>query len=270
MEKNFAKWAFWLNAGIGAAVVALLVVLIVGADNRREIEIANAVEKTAHENIFLLYNDYLGHLPYQIIHEKEKILRKRINAEMVQRFGLNILGQEDANYSTNRTAQGTNQAVDALTLGEIEQIRDIMGFKYPTRSRVVTSPFGFRNGVLPRNAGGLEEENHKGEDFGARIGTPVVAQADGFVSYAGWLRGYGWAIIVRHDQAQGRTGHVVETLIGHLSEIYVRRWDLVDAGQLIGRTGNSGRTTGAHAHAEIRIDGVAYNPDYFLMDESDN
>jgi len=98
---------------------------------------------------------------------------------------------------------------------------------------------------------------HNGLDIRVSIGTPVGAAADGVVIAAGWAGGYGKMIKIRHYN--GYT-----TLYGHLSRIYVRIGQRVKRGQIIGRSGNTGRTTGPHLHFTVWYKGKPVNPALFL------
>ncbi len=85
-------------------------------------------------------------------------------------------------------------------------------------------------------------------DIGAPIGTPIVAAADGVVVTAkpkGWNGGYGGLTIVRHSNGS-------QSLYAHQSTIYVTAGQTVKQGDIIGRTGNTGRSTGPHLHLEFR------------------
>lgn len=94
---------------------------------------------------------------------------------------------------------------------------------------------------------------HNGVDFKARVGTPVYAPADGTVIYRGYQRAAGYYIIVAHDGPYS-------TVYMHLSKIDVKKGQNVRAGQIIAKTGNTGRTTGPHLHYEVRINDRAVDP----------
>ena len=95
---------------------------------------------------------------------------------------------------------------------------------------------------------------HKGIDLAAAFGTEVVATGAGIVTKSGWGGGYGRHVRIRHD-----ANH--ETLYAHLSEIAeLHAGDGVFAGQIIGKVGNSGLTTGSHLHYELRVDGKEVDP----------
>ena len=93
----------------------------------------------------------------------------------------------------------------------------------------------------------------------ANNAAPGIAAADsGTVSLVEYLRyGYGQHVIVDH-------GNGLQTLYGHMSEIYVKPGDRVARGQIIGRMGSTGRSTGTHLHLEVRKNGVIVNPLPFL------
>jgi murein DD-endopeptidase MepM/ murein hydrolase activator NlpD len=96
---------------------------------------------------------------------------------------------------------------------------------------------------------------HKGVDYAAAQGTPVVAVADGVVRFAGWKGGYGRFIELRHD---ARTA----THYGHLSRFArgISSGARVSQGEVIGFVGATGLATGAHLHYEVVENGVAVNP----------
>jgi murein DD-endopeptidase MepM/ murein hydrolase activator NlpD len=112
----------------------------------------------------------------------------------------------------------------------------------------VTSGFGYRTHPVLGT-----RRLHAGVDFGAGTGTPIVAADDGVVVSAGWLGGYGNAVIIDH------TGGVA-TLYGHQSRLAVTSGASVSRGQVIGYVGSTGMSTGPHLHFELRINGVPTDP----------
>ena len=125
------------------------------------------------------------------------------------------------------------------------------GFAYPVRYAGVSSPFGNRyHPVLKRYI------LHTGVDLVAKY-VPLRAAKAGVVTFAGNMSGYGKIFIIRHDNGY-------ETRYAHLSVISTNVGEHVNQGDLIGKTGNSGRTTGAHLHFEIRQNGVPKNPMKYL------
>jgi murein DD-endopeptidase MepM/ murein hydrolase activator NlpD len=110
--------------------------------------------------------------------------------------------------------------------------------------------------------GGYATEFHPGQDIRAERGTPVVAAADGEVTFAGWKNGYGQMIEVDH-------GGGLATRYAHLSEIDVEVGQRIARGRLIGHVGSTGRSTGPHLHYEVRIDGESVNPLSYLPAKGD-
>ena len=95
---------------------------------------------------------------------------------------------------------------------------------------------------------------HKGVDYAARSGTPIMAAGDGRVVSAGWHGGYGNTVVLDHGK-----GHT--TLYAHMSRTAkIRRGERVSQGQVIGYVGSTGLSTGPHLHYEFRVNGVHRNP----------
>ena len=116
----------------------------------------------------------------------------------------------------------------------------------------LSSTFGVRSDPFRHTAA-----MHAGLDMPGKMGTPVYATADGVVSRAEWANGYGKLIEIDH-------GKGIATRYGHLSQIMVEPNTRVHRGDMIGRMGSTGRSTGSHLHYEVRIDGRAVNPMPFL------
>lgn len=123
---------------------------------------------------------------------------------------------------------------------------------WPTRGWI-TSGFGYR--IYPFTG---ETKFHEGLDISTRIGTDVVATADGIVVETGYDITYGNNIIIDH-------GFGFITRYGHLSSINVKTGSVVKRGQKIGEVGNTGFSTGPHLHYEIRINGVPVNPENYIL-----
>jgi murein DD-endopeptidase MepM/ murein hydrolase activator NlpD len=98
---------------------------------------------------------------------------------------------------------------------------------------------------------------HTGLDLHGETGDPVRATADGTVTTAGWSGGYGRVVDVDH-------GNGLSTRYGHLSSIAVRVGQSVKTGQIVGKVGSTGRSTGPHLHYETRLRGEAIDPHKFL------
>ncbi len=132
--------------------------------------------------------------------------------------------------------------------------RNAMPSRSPVASSFVTSSYGYR--ADPFGRGG---QFHKGIDFDARTGDPVMTVADGVVSYSGVRGGYGNVVEVDHGN-----GYV--TRYAHNSRNLARVGDLVRVGDEIAKAGSTGRSTGAHVHFEVWENGRVQNPRKFLGD----
>ena len=118
---------------------------------------------------------------------------------------------------------------------------------WPVAARI-TSGFGMRYHPILHFG-----RMHKGIDFGAHYGQPIVATADGQVVRAGWAGGYGRQVRLAHAGSMG-------TSYSHMSRIVVEPGSFVRQGQLIGYVGSTGLSTGPHLHYEVYRGGVAVNP----------
>jgi hypothetical protein len=124
---------------------------------------------------------------------------------------------------------------------------------YPTHGWV-TSEFGVRDDPFT-----AERIMHAGLDVAARDGAPVLAPADGVVTFVGNRGGYGNMIIVEH-------GNGYSTVYGHLSKFIVKAGERIKRGTNLGAVGNTGRSTGPHLHYEVRVNGIPVNPRLFLLE----
>lgn len=116
----------------------------------------------------------------------------------------------------------------------------------------ITGSFGERTD--PFNGEGAF---HTGVDISAPIGEPVIAPADGVVTFADFTNGYGRMMVLEHS-------HGVTTRYGHLSGFAVAEGQHVHRGETIAYVGSSGRSTGPHLHYEVRINDTPVNPHKYL------
>ena len=119
-------------------------------------------------------------------------------------------------------------------------------------SGVVSSHFGFR--ISP---GGIGSTYHEGLDIASSYGNPVHTTANGRITQAGWVNGYGYLVEIDH-------GNGIKTRYGHNSAILVSVGDQVVQGQTISLIGSTGNSTGPHCHYEVRVNGEAVDPTLFL------
>ncbi|WP_350333873.1 peptidoglycan DD-metalloendopeptidase family protein [Coralliovum pocilloporae] len=127
-----------------------------------------------------------------------------------------------------------------------------MPFRAPLKNGQVTSRFGPRiDPFLKRPA------MHSGIDYRSSYGTPIRTTGSGVVTKAERMGGYGLVVEVSH-------GHGLSTRYAHMSLIKVKLGQSVEAGDVIGKVGSSGRSTGPHLHYETRLQGKARNPSTFI------
>ena len=139
---------------------------------------------------------------------------------------------------TNSKSKGTNTSGGKVDIG-ISLIRPSEG--------IVSSPFGD-----PKR-----RRFHSGIDLASNACPPIKAAAAGTVTFAGYSGGYGNKVVVSH-------GNGIETVYAHCSKIYVSAGAKVSQGQQIAKMGSTGNSTGIHLHFEVRKDGVAQNPAYYI------
>ncbi len=118
----------------------------------------------------------------------------------------------------------------------------------------ITSYFGHR---ISPTAG--VRKMHEGLDVGANYGTPITAPADGIVTFAGRKAGFGLFVQIDH-------GYGIETIYAHSQKIIAKNGQRVKRGDLLAKVGSTGASTGPHLHYEVRVNGIAVDPLYFILD----
>ena len=137
--------------------------------------------------------------------------------------------------NTNTTISGTKVAL-GITL--TKPVSGIISSRFGERSRIRCSA-------------------HTGLDIAVTYGTPVSAAADGKVTFAGRKGSYGNLMVITHSNG-------VQTYYGHCKALYCKAGDTVTAGQTIAAVRSTVNSTGPHLHFEIRVNGIAYNPQNYL------
>lgn len=116
-------------------------------------------------------------------------------------------------------------------------------------SGTITSRFGVNSNI--------RSSSHTGLDIATASGTPIKAAASGTVTFSGWKGSYGYMIVITH-------GNGVQTYYGHCSKLYASVGQTVSQGETIAAVGSTGNSTGPHLHLEVRVNGVAYNPQNYI------
>ena len=136
--------------------------------------------------------------------------------------------------------------------GDIDRIRHIPSIR-PVSGGFLNSSFGYRQDPIDDI-----RRFHQGQDITVPTGTPVFAPADGVVKRAYYIGGFGNHIKLKHSSGYSTT-------YAHLSKIFVRHGQKIKRGDIIGETGNTGRSTAPHLHYEVHYRGTPKNPlDYFF------
>ena len=152
------------------------------------------------------------------------------------RVAQNTASRASAGYvNTN-----TNTSSGKSSLG-ISLIRPISG--------TITSRFGANSSI--------RSSAHTGLDISAPKGTSIKAAASGTVTFSGWKGSYGYMIVISH-------GNGIQTYYAHCSQLYASVGETVSQGETIASVGSTGNSTGPHLHLEVRINGVAYNPQNYV------
>ncbi len=131
-------------------------------------------------------------------------------------------------------------------------------FTTPTESQRYTAYCGDRRTYIYTN-GKSSTSLHYGNDYGVPTGTEVKACAAGKVVLAETRISTGWSVVIEHLPG-------LYSLYYHMSELAVKEGDMVNQGQLIGKSGATGLATGPHLHWEVRLNGSAVRPEFFLSD----
>jgi murein DD-endopeptidase MepM/ murein hydrolase activator NlpD len=163
---------------------------------------------------------------------------------------------------TRAKLEATNGTMDRLlnTLAEgkeaLERQRHYLAHRpsgLPVSGALLTDRFGYRPDPF-----GEGYQFHSGLDLATAYGAPVVATGAGTVTYAGWLSGgYGYTVLIDH-------GYGFTTMYAHLSAIDVAYGEEVNRGDVVGRVGNSGRSTGPHLHYEVHLWGGPVDPAKYI------
>lgn len=189
------------------------------------------------------------HVSIQGIHAQDRfdiiVEHRRAADGMSETGGLLFAGLQQGKKELRLlkwTLGGKEQYFDAAGVGETRG-----NMRMPVQGHL-TSSFGLRfHPVLGYS------RMHKGMDYGAPMGSPIIAATDGVVNFAGWHGGHGNYVQLKQSPKFG-TGYA------HMSRIAVRVGQHVRAGEIIGYVGSTGLSTGPHLHFEVFVNNVAVNP----------
>ncbi len=171
----------------------------------------------------------------------------------------------DRHNSLVREMHFRTNELDAATVRQSESFQSLLGHLKDQVNLLAATPairpttgwktsaFGYRTSPFT----GLREF-HKGIDIATRKGTPIVASADGVVTFSGRKGLLGKVIVIDH-------GYGMVTRYGHCDEVIKKPNDTVKRGDTIATVGSSGRSTGPHVHYEVLLNGVPTNPEIYIL-----
>ena len=253
---TFLKFGYIITA---ALLIIIASIFLFSLSNNIKTEIASEVYKQTQENINLVYSHQLSYMLYNEVSEKNKIVKHNVYNAILEKYGIKI-------FPKSEIAQ-----TNLITMATIELIRNTYKPVYAFNSRWLTSPFGNRKDPMKgKNIGGPEAgEFHPGNDYYMPLGSRVICPADATVEKTGWSWAGGYYIVLRHTMLE-KYGIKFETYFYHLSEIEVKKGDLLDKGDLIALSGQTGkRQTGPHCHVEARVNDIPVDPKMIYGDPKD-
>ena len=210
-------------------------------DFEKKIRIIANIEKAEdQDNLFGVGGSIPEDLDSKIpLTQKHNSLMREMHAQ-AQQLDLASIHQQEGFESLYKYLEGRRNL-----LSSTPAIRPTKGW--------LASGFGYRKSPFT----GLREF-HKGLDIANRIGTPIIASADGIVSFVGTKGNLGKTIKINH-------GHGMATLYAHANKILKKQGDTVKRGDTIALMGNSGRSTGPHLHYEVFLNGIPINPAKYIL-----
>ena len=182
-----------------------------------------------------------------ILEKYETAIKDMVSTEEVV-SKLYVEKKKDIQVARNTTTKAASGYVNTATTTSNGKTTLGISFIQPV-SGIITSRFGASSNI--------RVSSHTGLDIATSTGTPVSAAASGTVTFSGWKGSYGNMIVITH-------GNGVQTYYGHCSKLYASTGQTVSQGQVIAAVGSTGNSTGPHLHLEVRVNGVAYNPQNYI------
>ena len=193
----------------------------------------------------------LAHSIKTINYQQQTIQREIAqNENMIHKLRTDRVAYERAEKELAKQSASIGTMINRSTTKDAD-ITVVSGFIKPIAGRI-TSPFGYRTHPIFNS-----RTFHSGVDIGGQYRGAIRASNSGKVIYTGWYGGYGKVVIIDHGKING---HPTTTLYAHLDSISASNGAYVSKGQIIGREGTTGYSTGPHCHFEVRVNGKPVNP----------
>ena len=220
--------------------------------NKKESQLAQSNLDKQRNNLENEQNEYNKEI--QILQNDVNELEAILEAQSRESEKLTAQINELQNklYTTQSNTTQSNNSNNSQSNNNSSNKNNSTGFGWPTKSRRVTSPYGYRIHPVSK-----VKKMHTGIDIGEGMGAGIYASNSGTVIYADWRGGYGKTVIIDH-------GNYISTLYAHLNSINVKTGQKVSKGQQIGTMGSTGVSTGPHLHFEIRKSGQHTSPMNYL------
>ena len=170
------------------------------------------------------------------------------------------LDERNTSIKTNNSparAKQIDKLNNILFTTILDDVYSLVPFVKPVNSERITSLYGDRRIYKYSNGKSSYGNPHNGIDYGVPEGTPVTSCARGKVVMAEERISTGWSVVIEHLPG-------LYSLYYHLNELNVSEGQMVEKGELIGKSGMTGLATGPHLHWEVRLNGDAINPEFFL------
>lgn len=185
------------------------------------------------------------------INSQQQYINKAIakNKDMIDKLRNDRVAYQKAERELAKQSASIGSYINKTAKDSNVQVAS--GFIKPIQGRI-TSPFGWRTHPIFNT-----RSFHSGIDIGGPNYGEIRASNSGKVIYSGWYGGYGKVVIIEHGIVNGKP---ITTLYAHMSTILVSNGQKVNKGQVIGKEGTTGYSTGPHCHFEVRVNGQPNNP----------
>lgn len=210
-------------------------------------------DKVAQEEVVAEYNEKYASME-KVLEEKQALVASY--EQDVEKYEQMIEANKKADQEVlNELAKQQQQSSSSTDSTVYYTGSGSLGWPVPAKA---ASSSSLSSGFVSRsNPVTGKWESHSGYDIPAPYGSAIVAAEGGTVTYAGWMNGYGYTVMINH-------GGGLTTLYGHNSSLTVSKGQTVSRGQTIAKCGSTGMSTGNHCHFSVLVNGSYVNPESYL------